>query len=69
MDIEQLRQWMEMAQKYQNGNFWDTFFDQYMGANHQNTLVQPTIILAQLNEVIRETKGNLKQLMFLLNSL
>ena len=37
MDIEQLRQWMEMAQKYQNGNFWDTIFDQYMGANHQNT--------------------------------
>ncbi|MEW9676270.1 Hsp20/alpha crystallin family protein [Lentibacillus sp. L22] len=37
MDMEKLRQWMEMAQKYQNGNFWDAIFDQYPGMDQQNT--------------------------------
>ncbi|MDY0404983.1 Hsp20/alpha crystallin family protein [Virgibacillus sp. 179-BFC.A HS] len=35
MDIEQLKQWMELAQKYQSGNFWDTIFDQYMTPPNQ----------------------------------
>ncbi|MGE6258142.1 Hsp20/alpha crystallin family protein [Heyndrickxia sporothermodurans] len=28
MDIDKLKQWMEISQKYQNGNFWDMIFDQ-----------------------------------------
>lgn len=40
MDMEKLRQWMEMAQKYQNGNFWDTIFDQYSGMQQQNATQQ-----------------------------
>lgn len=28
MDFEKLKQWMDMAQKYQSGNFWNGLFDQ-----------------------------------------
>lgn len=28
VDLEKLKQWMEISQKYQNGNFWDMIFDQ-----------------------------------------
>ncbi|PWA13446.1 Hsp20/alpha crystallin family protein [Pueribacillus theae] len=37
MDMEKIKQWMEMAQKYQSGNFWDTIFDQHSGQTQQNT--------------------------------
>lgn len=37
MDIEKLRQWVEMAHKYQNGNFWDTIFDQFPSTPQKNT--------------------------------
>ncbi|RWR15214.1 Hsp20/alpha crystallin family protein [Siminovitchia fortis] len=35
MDLEKLKQWMEMAQKYQNGNFWESIFDQYNNTTEQ----------------------------------
>jgi HSP20 family protein len=28
MDFDKLKQWMEMAQKYQSGSFWNGLFDQ-----------------------------------------
>ncbi|MGE8202964.1 Hsp20/alpha crystallin family protein [Heyndrickxia sp. NPDC080065] len=33
MDFDKLKEWMEISQKYQNGNFWDMIFDQ---ANLEN---------------------------------
>ncbi|RST76025.1 Hsp20/alpha crystallin family protein [Siminovitchia acidinfaciens] len=41
MDLEKLKQWMEMAQKYQNGNFWDAIFDQFMDTPEQNPQKYP----------------------------
>ncbi|GIN20109.1 MAG TPA: Hsp20/alpha crystallin family protein [Bacillus bacterium] len=41
MDLEKLKQWMEMAQKYQNGNFWDAIFDQFMDTSGQNSQRYP----------------------------
>lgn len=29
MDIEKLKQWMEVTQKYQNGKFWEMVFDKH----------------------------------------
>ncbi|WP_027409031.1 Hsp20/alpha crystallin family protein [Anoxybacteroides tepidamans] len=29
MDFEKLKQWMEIAQKYQSGAFWNSIFDQH----------------------------------------
>lgn len=34
--MEKLKQWMEMAQKYQSGNFWDVIFDQDSNTDEQN---------------------------------
>lgn len=28
VDLEKLKQWMEISQKYQNWNFWDMIFNQ-----------------------------------------
>ncbi|VEF47682.1 spore coat protein P [Bacillus freudenreichii] len=41
MDLEKLKQWMEMAQKYQNGNFWDAIFDQFTDTPEQNPQKYP----------------------------
>jgi HSP20 family protein len=33
LDFEKLKQWMEIAQKYHSGNFWNSVFDQDSAAN------------------------------------
>ncbi|MDH5160653.1 Hsp20/alpha crystallin family protein [Heyndrickxia oleronia] len=36
MDIDKLKQWMDISQKYQNGNFWDMIFEQISKDPSQN---------------------------------
>ncbi|MBS4195454.1 Hsp20/alpha crystallin family protein [Lederbergia citri] len=41
MDFEQLKQWMELAQKYQSGDFWSSMMNQSSFGQFMNDTVGP----------------------------